>query len=675
MKLNPPLLGLLALFIAAPLSAQLPDPVCVTQAQLNTLDSMIVALPNGNPGNARKNAMRAVIASWRRQECPAPPEPQPDTSAVTIEISPASGPSILPDSTIQFAAVVRDSSGTIRAYTVTWSTDNPAVATINAPGLARGVAPGLTNVRAAVAPIQSMIVLEVRTPDEPEPPDPPDPGEDWDRILRNETITDPIVPNGEKWLFAEGVVVLGNLRTDGGVIAMRSGSSITLRDRSGNPASRLAYVGGGLRYSPAMEQDIGIWVGGSGSLDIQCTPKVGWNRTGSDPTWGSSDEYWITPTEPGDFEPRRWTPGQPVPQVDPRVPAAEVVNVTRDCTIRGPGHIHNNSNQPSRIEYVRLERMGVFRQGGGDGMDGVLSTGRYAMHFHFQGEGSRGTVVRGVAAVNSQGRVFVPHESHGITFEDNVSVGSIGEGFWWDHGDQTHDVAVDRLLVTGVYAPRDSTGVASYLPGVVLMFGENMSMTNSVVAGVYGTTESHGFNWPEHPACNCERSVWTFDDNVTHNNSGRNLRFWINDIDPHDVHRLVSYRSGQGAVENGAYQNSVRYFDAVIFDDFVQHKSSSASRLGDGEPARWIRPTIISGPRVPIALGNAALPPGGTTTFEDCNLVTTSPILVDVLPNEMPVNVLFRRCGIQPSQVRWGAGVTGVVTIEDARGARQEMRR
>jgi hypothetical protein len=448
---------------------------------------------------------------------------------------------------------------------------------------------------------------------------------EWHRVLADTLVRgDVVVPDGEAWLIGPRVRIEGNLRTVSGTIAMRPGSSLHLL--GADPAE---YVGGGMHYEDGFARDIGVWVGGHGArgvLDIQCTPKQGWNRTGQHPTWEPADEYWIAPTDAEDFTPRRWNPGDPVPQVDPRVPAAEVVNVTRDCLIEGPGHIHIHSRRPSRIEYVRLEGLGVAIQ---DGRRDPAETGRYALHLHMQGEGSRGTVIRGVAAVNSRGRVFVPHSSHGVTMLDNVSLNSWAHGFWWDPGDHTNDVLVDGLAVIGMNCPICSGGGWPDL--IELAEGTNMTIRNSVAAGG-SSRAANGFVWLGSGSSNRAPAVWAFEQgNVAHNNRGAGVRFWTNTRQPHVTSGFVTYRNGLAGIFNGAYRNSNRYSDVVSFEDGsegrgraagIHHHTNSHMQDNDDGPARYERVHIIS-PGGPALLAQGrALP--ATTYLEVIDSVLES---------------------------------------------------
>jgi hypothetical protein len=364
-----------------------------------------------------------------------------------------------------------------------------------------------------------------------------------------------------------------------GIIALRSGSSLTFV--GGDPAK---YVGGGMHFIPGThDNDYGLWIGGigaSGKLDISCTPKTGWNRTGVNPTWAAGDEYWIAPTNVKDYLPKRWSPGQSIPRIDPRVPAAEVANVTRDCEIVGAptGHIHIHSTSPSRIEYVRLEGLGVTLLDG----DKRFTSGRYAIHLHHMGSASRGMVIRGVAAVGSRGRVYVPHVSHGVTFEDNVSVNSWNSAFWWDPGDRSDDIAVDRLLVLGIRMPESvATAESEQIGrGAILDGGAGVSIRNSAVAGVRGRPSSDGFFWPVRAT---RPAGWVFEDNVAHNNEGAGVRFYLRTSHEHEMHRTTTYRNGVNGIRTGQYFNVSHWTGATLIDDVFMLGTRSGKRDGDGQ--------------------------------------------------------------------------------------------
>jgi SAM-dependent methyltransferase len=96
----------------------------------------------------------------------------------------------------------------------------------------------------------------------------------------------------------------------------------------------------------------------------------------------------------------------------------EVLNLTRNVRIHGSGdggadpasngraHIWIGSDQPQIIRFAELRHLGPRRHAG-DHTEGVL--GRYPLHFHMMGDGSRGSIVEGVVVADSGNRAFVPH--------------------------------------------------------------------------------------------------------------------------------------------------------------------------------------------------------------------------------------------------------------------------
>jgi hypothetical protein len=497
---------------------------------------------------------------------------------VAVEVSPSYAFLEIPE-TQQLSAVGWDANDNpVPTASFTWSSTKPGVARVDSNGMVTAVTAGEAEITATAnggAKASSAIAVGERGV----PPSDPPPGE-WNRVLADTSIVgDVVVPDGEAWLIGANVRVRGNVRTVNGIIALRSGSSLTFV--GGDPAK---YVGGGMHFIPGThDNDYGIWVGGmgaSGKLDISCTPKTGWNRTGTDSRWGRDDEYWIAPTVVEDYLPKRWSPGQSIPRIDPRVPAAEVANVTRDCEIVGAptGHIHIHSTSPSRIEYVRLEGLGVTLLDG----DKRFTSGRYAIHLHHMGSASRGMVIRGVAAVGSRGRVYVPHVSHGVTFEDNVSVNSWNSAFWWDPGDRSDDIAVDRLLVLGIRMPESvATAESEQIGrGAVLDGGAGVSIRNSAAAGVRGRPSSDGFFWPVRAT---RPAGWVFEDNVAHNNEGAGVRFYLRTSHEHEMHRTTTYRNGVNGIRTGQYFNVSHWTGATLIDDVFMLGTRSGKRDGDGQ--------------------------------------------------------------------------------------------
>ena len=83
----------------------------------------------------------------------------PPVSRVTV--APAA-PSVEVNATVQLTATVRDASGTeLTGRTVTWSSTNTAVATVDGAGLARGLSPGAVDITATSEGVSGSVPLTV----------------------------------------------------------------------------------------------------------------------------------------------------------------------------------------------------------------------------------------------------------------------------------------------------------------------------------------------------------------------------------------------------------------------------------------------------------------------------------------------------------------------------------
>lgn len=342
--------------------------------------------------------------------------------------------------------------------------------------------------------------------------------------------------------------------------------------------------------------DVGLWVIGEGQLDIVGSERAGWNRSGTDPTWQSDDDIRVAPTDAGDTTTfAEFEPGGTVPAVEyaGEMYPTEVFNLTRNVRIEGSGdggadpeangraHIWIGSNQPQTIRFAELRHLGP-RQSNGDATEGVL--GRYPLHFHKVGEGSRGSVVEGVVVTDSGNRAFVPHGSHGITFRDTIAYNVFDDAYWWDPDDTGHggpatnftnDLVYDHAMAALVRTAPEFRGYT--LSGFVLGEGENMTVTDSVAVGVQGNNTASGFHWPA-TANGTEHNIWSFQDNIAHNNKVSGIFVWQNDDNDHVVEDFVAYRNGSFGVDHGAYVNNYAYDGLVLFDnDGAGIRSKAAS--------------------------------------------------------------------------------------------------
>lgn len=79
---------------------------------------------------------------------PPPPPPAPPAAVATVTVEPGSA-SLLPGATVQLAATPKDAGGAaLSGRTVTWTSSDPAVATVSAAGVVTGATPGTATVTA-----------------------------------------------------------------------------------------------------------------------------------------------------------------------------------------------------------------------------------------------------------------------------------------------------------------------------------------------------------------------------------------------------------------------------------------------------------------------------------------------------------------------------------------------
>ena len=89
---------------------------------------------------------------------PPPPDPPRPT---TVTVSPATAELTALGATAQFSAEVRDQNGQLMVVTVTWSSSNAAVATVNASGLAMAAANGTATITASAGTVMGSAAVRV----------------------------------------------------------------------------------------------------------------------------------------------------------------------------------------------------------------------------------------------------------------------------------------------------------------------------------------------------------------------------------------------------------------------------------------------------------------------------------------------------------------------------------
>lgn len=353
------------------------------------------------------------------------------------------------------------------------------------------------------------------------------------------SLSSPTIPEGQTWVLdpnrSTTINVSGDFHVHG---------TLQSKPASANVVHTIHFVDRG----ELMVMDAGV-------LDLQGTPRTGWNRTGSDPTWRAGDELIVTSVNPGDSVAyRSYTPGSAVPSYQGY--RAEVANLTRNVIIDNPSRVMLmglDGRTPQTIRYVTISNAGVHE-----------TAGMYALHFHLNGNATRGSIVEGVVIRDAQFRGFVPHGSHGITFRDTLAVNVAANGYWWDLNrsstpestvHESNDITYERAGVIGVRSVRPPDQLRQ--AGFDLGGGTGNRIIDSFAVGVQGPNS--GIHWPE----GVRTGVWEARGLVAHNNSAHGVFVWQNDTRQHNVSDLVTYSNGQTGIRHGAYVNSYHYTNVV----------------------------------------------------------------------------------------------------------------
>lgn len=500
-----------------------------------------------------------------------------------------------------------------------------------------------------------------------------------------------------------------------GVLQMAPDDASVEHDLQFVDVDETAFVGGGMEV---LDTDVGLWVMGDGQLDVRGTPKSGWLRAagaiaeGDDSVvldtppggWLVGDTVAITPTEPitsessvdgfdlatieaidgatitldeGVEHPHpvvggRWTP--------------EVLNLTRNVRIAGTGngdsaadhngraHVFIHSTKPQTVRHAELRHLGPRQptgkilNGGPEGPVPIhdIVQGRYSLHFHHMGDGSRGSLVEGVVVRDHGARAFVPHASNGIAFRDTITFSGWESGYWWDPptsktdlDNDSDDITFDHALAALIRADPPNRG--GRLAAFELSTGRNLAIRDSVAVGVQGKGSASGFQWPstsnQHP-----NNVWSFEGNVAHNNAANGTFVWQNDKHDHEIRSSAFYNNGGSGIEHGAYGNGYSYVDVDLIGNGVgitQHAVANVSDVPrtDGYDLAFERVTSDS----PILLTKHNKAGTRPTLYKDC---AVSLVIVDERANsgKKSARYDFVNClGLEPGSFRIDSAVDGML--------------
>jgi hypothetical protein len=384
------------------------------------------------------------------------------------------------------------------------------------------------------------------------------------------------------------------------------------------------FVGGGMDVK---DSDIGLWVMGRGRLDLQGASRRPWTRAAGalaagttrialqeDPTgWRKGDELVVTPTiaptgpesdkstaaydtaQVAAVQGRTVTLSRPLRFPHPTVTvakdrtlSAEVLNLTRNVAIEGTpagrAHVFVRSNVKQSLAGASIRHMGPRQPA--EEFDAPV-VGRYPLHLHMCGDGSRGSVVSDVVVRDSGGHAFVAHLSNGVTFRGCISHDTMEDAYWWDPPTEdnpepppTHDVLYDRCVASLVRHEPEFRGYR--LAGFFLGAGNGNVAKGCVAVGVRGSADACGFIWPEG-----SEGIWTFSDNVAHNNTEHGIFTWQNTGRPHLIEHFVGYHNLGAGISHGAYNNGYQYRDSTLYGNayaaLAVHAASSI------DPARQLK--------------------------------------------------------------------------------------
>jgi hypothetical protein len=365
------------------------------------------------------------------------------------------------------------------------------------------------------------------------------------------------------------------------------------------------FVGGGMK---PIATDTGLWVMGNGVLELKGSPKLAWTRADEDVPagvnrvrlrrdpngWRVGDVVAITPTASPvtfghhtmfDTATIRAIHGKTITLSErttfshPEVLGlgAEILNLSRNVRVEGQStgraHIFIRSSRPSIIRNTLVRHMGPRRAGS-------KVAGRWPIHFHHAGDGSRGSTVDGTVVRDAGSHAFVPHASNGVTFRDCIAYEVQEVAYWWDHEDTEGTDGSDDILWKDCVAALVRAGEGeNALNGFQLEYGKRNEVRGCVAVGVQGAATAAGFHWPSRRRI----GVWKFENCVAHNNAVNGIYAWQNDgKGKHNISHFKAYRNGKAGIEHGAYGNVYNYTGVTLYQngDFgiANHARTGSSR-------------------------------------------------------------------------------------------------
>ena len=217
--------------------------------------------------------------------------------------------------------------------------------------------------------------------------------------------------------------------------------------------------------------------------------------------------------------------------------------------------------------------------------------GFYPLHWHLNGNCTRGTVVENVTVRGGKNHAFVPHGSHGITFRNIKAFDTVDDAFWWDppeDSDQTvnnsNDIKIYNALIDGVEPKPGDDGLQ--LTAFQLGAGSGNEIHDSVARNVGGRKNCSAYHWPEDANHNEGGNVWIFEDNFGTSDC-HGIFIWQNDGRNHIIKNFTGGGIAHGAYDTPGYRfinPNVPYFEGHAIGYRVEGGSVGEVR---GAPGRF----------------------------------------------------------------------------------------
>ena len=351
-----------------------------------------------------------------------------------------------------------------------------------------------------------------------------------------------------------------------------------------------------------------IEVRNGGQLDLRGVPKSGWVRGTAASGWRAGDSILTAPVGQGRYAPYDFHTGTPgvVKMADGRSISAERFNLTRSITIDNVSRIMFHMGAGRQV----LKHLSVRNSG----VTGKLAF--YPIHFHLNGNTTRGSIVEGVVVENGRFHAFVPHASHGITFLDCIAFNVMGDAYWWDlraaprdTSNDSNDIVWQHCLAAFVHAEKGSND--SRLTGFFLGNGTGNRCLDCTAVAIQGGQSSSGFHWPEKA-----ESVWEFKSCVAHNIAADGIFVWQNNGHVHRIQDFIGYSCGKAGIENGAYANNFQYVRVSLTDTTEGVISHALTRSGSDAGGQLLFQDVVSNSG--LFIGKHRVPSKRSVIYRSC---------------------------------------------------------